>query len=235
MHYPAQTDALITVSLNSEEEATVKRLSFLFIAVITTLTLVALIGTSAASAAVLCKTAVHPCPSSEVLPTGTWNTYGINGGSSEENLYLETSNVTAPNYHCGYVLLGEQTTTEQSTPLPARGERFLSACGRGSSTTCSMSMSKSNDELFANFGSGAIVSGPLTLTANCEGVVCIWSGSYTGSAYEAEAGTFVETVEGSLTYSSGSGSFVCGGEKASLQTMPLYLATESYIESNPEP
>jgi hypothetical protein len=200
----------------------------LAIAALAALALTAAIGSATASATVLCKSPKNPCPTSEVLPAGSYNTYGAAGGINDYNLTLKGGFTT---YHCGYVGLAERSTAERADGLPATGSRVLSECGLGSGT-CAMSMSNSNDQLW-HFGStGYVLAGGITISANCGGsYVCTWSGEYTGRS-EYKEGGISETVEGTFKRTSGE-EYVCAKE-ATLKTVPLTLANTnpaSYIEN----
>jgi hypothetical protein len=207
----------------------VKRISLLTIAALAALALTAAIGSATASATVLCKTNVSPCPSSDVLPAGNYITYGAN---EELNALTLKSTSTATVYQCGYVGLSERTTAERSVSLPAIGERLLGSCnlGAGSGSSCSVSMSKSEDKLLYAAGGRAIVSGPLTITADCHlGTVCVFSGSFQTSNIDPVENT--ATFSGKFNRVSGS-AILCGGNEFTMNTLPLYHATGTYYISS---
>jgi hypothetical protein len=207
----------------------VKRISMIVVAASLALALTATIGSASASAAVLCKSASRPCPSSEILPAGSWLTFGQVGNTKTETLTLKTSG--GYDYHCGYVLMGEQTTAENAAPLPAVGQRITSECARGSSAI-TMSISSSNDEIRSIFGTGLITTGPVSISIAEGGFKCTYSGSMTLSThFDEEELEWVEDVSGQFNYSSGISQFLCGGATATLTSTHLVLATESYVES----
>lgn len=205
-----------------------KRLSSLLIAASAALAVTAMMGSASASATVLCKTPEHTCPKANVLPSGSWLTYGQSGGVKVETLALKTSG--GKNYHCGYVLMGEQSTEENATPLHATGQRVLSECASGSEPV-KMAMSESTDSMYALVpNSGVIATTPVSIVI-AEGF-CIYSGSMVLRTYRDGEEAWVEDVEGEFTYVSGAGKAICGGATATLSSQHLYLATESYIESS---
>jgi hypothetical protein len=212
----------------------VKRLSLLAIAAVAALALTAAIGSATASATVLCKSGISPCPSSEVLPAGSYSTYGKVGGFND--YYLSMKTPFGGNFHCGYVGFGEKSLAEKETVLQASGGRELNSCGYGSSNVCSISMSNSTDYLTGAGTVGTINTGTIILKADCEGALdCNWQGSYKATTTKNSEGEFVQTAEGKFRFTSGYSVLICG-EEPTLTTVPLSIADTrpaGYIVGSP--
>ena len=214
-----------------------KRLSLLAIAAVAALALTAAIGSATASATLLCKSSVNPCPTAERLPAGSFNSYSNAGEGNTFNFTLAS---TGSVFRCKQIYFAEKTlaesgtsTWETGTYLEANGARGLWDCWHATEladNTCSMSMSESKDIMFAFSKSttGFVETRPITISADCGGSnVCTWSGKFVLKTSGGQWST-VGTAEGSFSFKSGVSTSYCGSSKT-LKTVPLTLVTESYL------
>jgi hypothetical protein len=220
----------------------VKRLSLLAIAALAALALTAAIGSASASATVLCKQLINPCPSSEVLPAGTMLTYGTNAANlKNENITFST---TWNAFQCKYGLFGEQTTAQVGfESLPATGKRYLSECSAFFYPTCTMALSESSDQITPGGLDYFVLSGSTTLTANCsdkEGhsLTCEWKGTLKGTIHQTKEERY-EFFTGSFKLTSAAGGMPeyyfspeeeCGKE-ATLKTVHLVPNGKIFVTS----
>lgn len=185
-----------------------KRLSIFAISVISALALTAAIGSAAASAnTVLCSVNESVCPAGDVLPAGSYQTFG-------GDMTL-TSTTDSTRFDCGPVGFAAKTTAESGAPLPATGEYALytthcEVVGQPSSCT-SISMANTQDSLYKSLNGWIIgsSSAPLTVTLHCYGVTCQYStegafmsvprgGMFPGEEAKIEGAGMTRTVGGLL-------------------------------------
>jgi hypothetical protein len=124
-------------------------------------------GAATASAStVLCKTSKEKCPSSEVLPAGSWVRYPL------ENFELRRGEEFR--FKCSNGIIGAVSQAQVGTPLPMSSEAVLWNCRVAGSTSCSsVQVSKNKATLeaeglkLATFRIGT-ASEPMTVSFTCQ-------------------------------------------------------------------
>jgi hypothetical protein len=150
----------------------VKRISTIATAALVALALSAAVGAASASAlpTVLCKSPVasgSKCPSSEVLPAGSWLAY------KTTTFTLKNSFV---NFACTNGGIGAESQAESGDPLSMKGEVAIWNCRQGSNPLCSEVNVSKNASTVTNFGLGSIftswkigsASEPLKISFTCQ-------------------------------------------------------------------
>jgi len=172
----------------------------LFVSLIASLTISALLGVASASAyeTALCSKSEMPCSAKNVLPAGTLIGAGVAPAYEETNFVVENA---GSKWSCDYVLLGAETTAAAGSPLPGQNESYLngSLChagknGESSCTTATLTVPTNvSIATWGTPGVGAITFNgaakePFSVAFSCGlGITCKFGKSAVTMFYDANS------------------------------------------------
>jgi hypothetical protein len=215
----------------------VRKLSIVAMAVLASLALSAAWGSASASATVLCKVAVSPCPAGSTYPKETAIAYG--GYNSPGEFTLKFTNSTSK-FTCGDSVVSSLTKEESGSPLRARGFGLIGSCKINGGEQCSsQSWNETENELTAFGGAGqggtyiGSKSSPIRVSFKCKWPILNLTVECTYSANSAtflfmvlKEGEYSSWFEEGMTLTSGPGT--CPGGGTARFVGPL--GTSTYID-----
>ena len=143
-----------------------KRISVIVIAALASLALSASVGAVGASATVLCKVSTSPCPAGQVMPAGSYFTFG----AGELKLTNPAGETLKTDIRCGAYSFASQTLAEAESPLTANlVAHFWGPCYSplNPQTQCTIAPFEGPDVFTRAGGIGIVNVSGLTFSTEC--------------------------------------------------------------------